>query len=558
MKYHYAGALLLAVSLSFYDPVASLAISSETKDSASALADVARPLKTKLPTVSDKRPAAYIMEVQKSQTIRSIGSSPVEMVPRDSYPTKSALDSLSLVKPSDDASVALSRPPLKALISVQENLNPFCMDATASEKISLADCLRASTEENLDIARNFAGLRAQKYTYLEAASHFLPDINGGYNLIGLHGALPAGLLGGNSGSTSSGSDKLPGKAQLLTAGFTYTAYQGGKVLFGTLQQKHRLRASRAALKGSVNDVLLNTTSRYYDLLLNEALLDIRSRAVNISIEQVRINLSQEKSGTATGLDVLQSQAQLASDQQSLVDQQQARRRSAIQLAELMNVSFSQDFASVENELNKRRLVPRAYSVDKLLLAAIDNRPELKQYEELRLAAKRAIVVAAAPLQPKVALGGSVYGLGASGSGMTSIFLLNFSVNWTLGKLGMSDLANIQTARWQARQAAIDAKKIFQSVFEQVRIAYDQSLAAEKRIEHASAQIDAAEEELRIATKRMTAGVGLNLDVLNAQRDRTQAYINKAQAIVDFNVAQAQLLHDTGLISNQSLVVGARL
>jgi outer membrane protein TolC len=77
---------------------------------------------------------------------------------------------------------------------------------------------------------------------------------------------------------------------------------------------------------------------------------------------------------------------------------------------------------------------------------------------------------------------------------------------------------------------------FQDVFEQVRTSYDQSLAADKRIESASAQIIAAEEEeLRIAKERMSAGFGLNLEVLNAQRDRTQASINKAQAIVDFNM-----------------------
>ncbi|MBH9758330.1 TolC family protein, partial [Clostridioides difficile] len=95
-------------------------------------------------------------------------------------------------------------------------------------------------------------------------------------------------------------------------------------------------------------------------------------------------------------------------------------------------------------------------------------------------------------------------------------------------------------------------------FEQVRTAYDQSLAADKRIEHASVQIAAAEEELRLAKKRMQAGIGLNIDVLNAQRDLTQASINKARAIVDFNDAQVQLVHDIGLISIASLSNGLKI
>ncbi|MBX9666154.1 MAG: hypothetical protein K2X93_00990 [Candidatus Obscuribacterales bacterium] len=52
---------------------------------------------------------------------------------------------------------------------------------------------------------------------------------------------------------------------------------------------------------------------------------------------------------------------------------------------------------------------------------------------------------------------------------------------------------------------------------------------------------------------MDSGIGLNIDVLNAQRDLTQASINRARAVVDFNVAQAQLLRDTGAINVDGLL-----
>lgn len=543
----------------------AIAISNSANDSAGAISDWTEPLKTKVPSSQDKRPPRYILEVESSQRVKPIGNgtvNPVELPPRQGSQDRS----LSTAIDSDQATVAITRPPLQALVSVQENLNPFSMDARFIEKIGLEDSLRAAIGQNLDIANSYAQVRVQKYLFLAALSGFLPDINSGYSLFGIHGSFPGSFLGASSPVTTSAlgsgssSVKLPSSAQLLSAGFTYHAYQGGKVLFGTLQQKHQLRASRAALKGSVNDVLLDAARRYYDLVLNESFLATRSRAVTISQEQVRLNSAQEKQGLATGLDVLQSQAQLASDEQNLVDQQQARRNAAVQLAHVCNTSFAQDLAPNQTELQKLRLVPKQTPLDELLKIAIDNRPELKQYEELRLAAKRAIVVAAAPLQPKAALSGTVYGIGAAPDlgTLASIYVLNFSINWGLGALGTTDLANIQGARWQARQAAIQAKQSFQSVFEQVRTAYDQSLAADKRIEHASIQNAAAEQELVIAKKRMEAGIGLNIDVLNAQRDLTQAQINKAQAIIDFNIAQAQLLHNIGLITIETLTAGLRI
>jgi len=163
-------------------------------------------------------------------------------------------------------------------------------------------------------------------------------------------------------------------------------------------------------------------------------------------------------------------------------------------------------------------------------------------------------VAAAPMQPNVAVGGSIFGVGTNGN-LDPIYTINLGIKWTLGGMGATDLANMQKARWEARQAAVQAKKTFLNVFDEVRTSYNESLASDKRIDRATVQITAAEEELRIAKKRMTAGIGLNIDVLNAQRDLTQASINKARALVDFNDAQAQLLRDIGTISVEGLTNG---
>lgn len=537
-------------------PDAMAAVIDAGKDNRNALKDLQKPLKTPVPNADQKHAPKHVIELRATQSVRSLGKNEVQKVEQ---PLERIKDNQS--QDSDETGVVIERPSIESLIPLEENLNPFSLDARYIEKVNLKDTLNAALAQNLDIEEGFTRTKIDKYSYLSRATGFLPSLNAGYSLFGVSGSIPTSLFGSTPATAvgnrvDGGRARLPSLIQLINTGFTYNLYQGGRVVYGTLQERHRFRASRAALSANVNDTLLNATRRHYELLLNEALLAIRTRAVSISEEQVRLNLAQEKAGTATGLDVLQSQAQLASDEQNLVEQQNQRRQSAIQLAHILNTSFTQDLESDEKYLRKRRLIARTIPIEKLLIRAIDSRPELKQYEELRLAAKRAIVVAAAPLQPNVSFGGSIFGVGTGGN-LDPIYTLNLGVKWALGGLGTTDLANMQKAKWEARQAAVQAKKTFLNVFDEVRTSYNTSVTSDKKIDRATVQILAAEEELRIAKKRMAAGIGLNIDVLNAQRDLTQASINKARAVVDFNVAQAQLLRDIGAVSVDSLLSGLK-
>jgi outer membrane protein TolC len=91
------------------------------------------------------------------------------------------------------------------------------------------------------------------------------------------------------------------------------------------------------------------------------------------------------------------------------------------------------------------------------------------------------------------------------------------------------------------------------VTSEVRRSYLQSLKTDRKIEEAVAQVRSANEELRLAQLRFQNGVGRNIDVLKAQQDYTSSLIEKARAIVNFNNAQIDLLHDTGLISSSTVL-----
>jgi outer membrane protein TolC len=302
---------------------------------------------------------------------------------------------------------------------------------------------------------------------------------------------------------------------------------------------------------------MTITHDYYDLVLAEALIKIRVDAVRTSEEQLKRNEDRKHAGLATNLDVLQSKTQLSRDRQALVDQQANRRSASITLADELNLPLGEDLVPVDLTVRKIRLVDPKLNVGQFLGIAVDSRPELKQYEELRLAAKKAIMVSAANLQPSVSVSGNIYGIGPP-SNVQALGVLAINANWRLRGLGIVDSMDVAQARWQARQAALQAQKELQTVCRQVRNSYVQILDKERNVEEATNEVRSSLEELRLAELRKASGLGLNLDIITAQRDYTQARVSKAQAIIDFNIAQAQLLHDLGVISTDALTSGRLL
>lgn len=484
---------------------------------------------------------------------------------------------LDEVVPVDDLSgsdvdpqrIQIVRPPLSALISIDKKVDSSLLDAASTVPMSLDDVVQSALKNNLDIGISSYAERARKANMVSSMGKFLPDISLSYQWNYLKGK--ANVPFGQTLEPLSFNNPFI----LTSAGFKYYGYRGGSVLFGALQNRNNYRAARHSKHATVSDTLQTAAKRYYDLLLQEALLQIRVKAVETSEGQLSLNKDLKQGGLATNLEVLQAETQLSQDRQNLIDQQVARREAAILLAEFLNANQGLDIVPNDLLLQKIRIVSEQANAARLLQLAIDNRPELKQYEELRLAAKKQIVINAAKLQPNFAFSGNVLGIGetlskqyelapitlagaAGGVGVrarqiTALYTLGVNVNWNFEGLGAVDLANTYAAKMTARQAGLQQQQVLNKVTSEVRRSYLQSLKTDRKIEEAVAQVRSANEELRLAQLRFQNGVGRNIDVLKAQQDYTSSLIEKARAIVNFNNAQIDLLHDTGLISSSTVL-----
>jgi outer membrane protein TolC len=442
-----------------------------------------------------------------------------------------------------------------------DQFKPIRLEIAYDQSISLPEAIQYATDNNLAIKISNENLKYQHFVLYSNYANALPNFTMAYNLTG----------------TNIYNESVRSLAKVFLARVTYPVFQGGSVVQGILGQYYREKGWRSAYKASISDELLDVYQKYNTLLLNRILLQIRGKAVEVSEEQVRVDRSKERQGTGTRYAVMQSEAQLSTDRQALLQQEVTMRQSALALNFTMNSPMAVNLVPIEDAITEEPLFSEDASVDQLVTLALLNRPELREYEAFRVAAGRNIQVAAAPLYPQVSFfqqysytdtttntsssssasttsSSSTSGAGVFG-GLFQTYQQGLAIVWSFNNLGLTSVANIYAAASLNRQARIQANQELQTIIQQVRSDYLSWRAAREQIDNAAHGVRASLEELRMAKLRLNTDVGTNLEVIQGQRDYINSLTTQAQAIVNSNLAQAQLLHDTGLISVSTLLHG---
>ncbi len=135
------------------------------------------------------------------------------------------------------------------------------------------------------------------------------------------------------------------------------------------------------------------------------------------------------------------------------------------------------------------------------------------------------------------------------------FQTGFALSWSLPNMLVGNVTSVYTAKVLARQAMLQINQELQLVMSQVRSDYLGMLNARAVIDTAAYAVSSSREAWRLSRVRLKEGVGTNLEEIQTQRDYISALSNQAQAIGNSNIAQAQLLHDMGMMSVTTLTQG---
>jgi outer membrane protein TolC len=316
-----------------------------------------------------------------------------------------------------------------------------------------------------------------------------------------------------------------------------------------LQSYRGFKASERALDAGKMDyrdardlIVRSIAALYLNAQSAAARADSAQSRVTDSSALYKLAKDKHDAGTATGVDVLRAQVQLANDKQALLIARNQLKQSLLELARNLGMSPATPLELAE-PLNYRDL--QQPEIEILAPAAL-----LTRADYLSLASQRQGLVeqqraSHARSYPKLSINGNFGEIGRSIGSVASTGLLQGQIDFTLFD---------RDRNGEAREIASRVKRIDDQIADLRRGIEEDLREALLNLDSATEQVTVAREgqelarrELELAQDRFQSGTANNVEVITAQDELARAeenYILAVSSHVDAKFALARAMGDT--------------
>jgi outer membrane protein len=277
---------------------------------------------------------------------------------------------------------------------------------------------------------------------------------------------------------------------------------------------------------------------------------VAEESISLLGDQLKDQQNRLEAGTVPRFNVLQAEVALANSQPDLIRARNNYLVAQLELSRTLGLEASKSatgkptFTAV-GDLQAR---DRKIGLQNALAAALVRRPFLKAQQQTIFTEEQQITVAKAGLKPRLEANGG-YEMRNSRltddlSKETNGWFFGVTGDWAIFD-GFATKGRVMQAQARLATARITYADSVLQVELEVQQAYARLQEARELITSQEKVVEQADEALRLARERLSAGAGTQLDVLNAQVALTRARTTQQEALYDFNVALAEFDRATG-------------
>ncbi|MGE4221420.1 MAG: TolC family outer membrane protein, partial [Alphaproteobacteria bacterium] len=333
---------------------------------------------------------------------------------------------------------------------------------------------------------------------------------------------------------------------------TQNLYDGGQTTAATDRAENDIRAERARLDDTEQDLLLDVASAYMSVLRDQAVLELNRNNERVLGRQLDATSDRFDVGEVTRTDVAQAEARVSG---STADRIQAEGQLEISRAQYLRIVGKLPEAlqdpPVQENLPKSR--------DEAITLATEGNPNVRAATFDQQSAQGLVRQIEGELLPTVDLVGRAQksrNVSASDSSLDSLAL---TAQLTVPIYQQGEVTS------RVREAKHMVSRSQQIIEEARRVAAEDAKSAWERLETARARRASLNSEVRAAQialdgVRQEARVGSRtvLDVLDSEQELLDAQVDLVRAERDEVVARFEVLAAVGQLTARSIGLGAEL
>jgi outer membrane protein len=319
-------------------------------------------------------------------------------------------------------------------------------------------------------------------------------------------------------------------------------YTGGAVPSQVAIARLNIEKQDYLFQEVVSRVAMDVRVAFYELLLNRAKIRVHEDSVRVLEEELKTQQERLKAGTVGTLNVERAQVALANERPEVINAQTQLKNSYLRLAELMGINVTALDPSFE-AVGQLEYHPRRVGLNECLARADSNRAEIKARQKDIEIEDKQYTLDQSELRPHVGLFSAyeVYNERDPevGREFNHGYLVGISGTWHVFD-GFATKGRLQATRAR-RDAAVDALEAARRrIASEVRSVFFDLEQADRVLEAETKNAQTASDSLQIAKANLAAGLGTQLDILQAASDVTRTQTTRLSAIYLHNSALARL------------------
>ncbi|MFP4556824.1 MAG: TolC family protein [Bacteroidales bacterium] len=394
---------------------------------------------------------------------------------------------------------------------------------------NLTQCIEYALENNIQVKQQELNVKMSENQLKQAKYSAFPNLNASAN----HNYSFGRAIDYGSNIVSQDLE-----ATSFSINSSVSLFNGFQIANTKKQEQLNLSAALSDVEKLKNNIALNIAAAYLQILFNEEMLETAESQKELTLLQVERTRQLVRAGSLPERNLLEIEAQLASDEMQIVNAQNQLELSYLTLTQLLEIKTPEGFTILKPDLSDFSEEIPADSPLNVFEQAQQILPQI-QGATLRLqSAQKNVDIAEGGKYPRLSLSTS-YSSGArrylkgNPLGADDPFMEQIRDN-TSATIGLSMSipifngwqvqSSISSAKINLENAQLNLELEKNALYKDIQQAYADAMAAQKKYDATEKNVDALQETFRSAEQQFNIGL-----VNSVEYTTSKTRLNQAQA-----------------------------